>query len=153
MKLISGTVDNEGVEIEPMAEDNAHDKTESGNAEDVIAILESDIELERLFRMELQQLVPTTMETIEIREKPPNLRLTSAIEMSANNILSVELKEANDIMKITNTVYAMGMAVAKMIGVKKKEAGRVVPGGNRSERKLRDQIKHAVKAINCTNSE
>lgn len=82
--------------------------------------------------MELQQLVATTMETIETREKLPKLRLTSAIEKSANNILSVELKEANDIMKITDTVYAMGKAVAKMTGVKKKEAGRVVPGGNRS---------------------
>lgn len=145
--------DNGGVEIEPMVEDNAQDETESGNTEEVITILESDIELERLFRMELQQLVPTTMETIETREKLPKLRLTSAIEKSANNILSVELKEANDIMKITDTVYAMGKAVAKMTGVKKKEAGRVVPGGNRSERKLRHQIKQLRQLIARTANE
>ena len=61
--------------------------------------------------------------------------------------MSVELKEANDIMKITDTVYAMGKAVAKMIGVKKKEAGRVVPGGDRSERKLRHQIMKQLRQL------
>ena len=34
----------------------------------------SDIELERLSRMELQQLVPTTMEIIDTREKDVSIK-------------------------------------------------------------------------------
>lgn len=63
--------------------------------------------------MELQQLNPTTMETIETRVKLPNLKMAAAIEKRANNISNVELKETND-MRITNTVYTTGKAVGKM---------------------------------------
>lgn len=62
-----------------MVRDNAQDETESGSAQKEIEILESDNELDKLYKMELQQLIATTMETIETRGKLLKLRMMAAI--------------------------------------------------------------------------
>ena len=51
------------------------------------------------------------------------------------------LKNNDEIQAITDAVYVMGNAVAKKMGIRKKERSNKAKDGNRRERKIKDEIK------------
>ena len=78
---------------------------------------------------------------MKIMNKLPKVKMSAEDELSANRILKRFLKNKDEIQVITEAVYAMGNAVAKKMGIKKKEISHKAKGGNRRERKLKDEIK------------
>ena len=82
---------------------------------------------------------------MELREKLPKVKLDAETHERANKILNLYLPNTDTIFEITDMVYAMGKAVAYMLGVKLKEKNRrrakKAEGGNRRECKLKAEMK------------
>ena len=101
--------------------------------------------LREVFTTELAQLTPTNATNIEERNRLPKLKkLPPEIAKCANKILSEYLKSSNKLEEITDAVYAMGRAIARLLNVKMKVPGigrRLNREGNTRERRLRNQIK------------
>ena len=110
-----------------------------------VALTEKDKELERFFNAELEQLNHSTALHMEPREKLPKVKLDTETHERANKVLNLYLPNVDTIFEITDMVYAMGKAVAYMLGVKPKEKNqrraKKAEGGNRRERKLKAEMK------------
>ena len=74
-------------------------------------------------------------------DRLPKVKMSANDEESADRILKRSLNNKHEIQEITDAVYAMGKAVAKKMGIKTKERSHKTKGGNRRERKLKDEIK------------
>ena len=70
---------------------------------------------------------------MEPREKLPKVKLDAETHERANKILNLYLPNVDTIFEITDMVYAMGKAVAYMLGVKPKKRTREEPKKQRSE--------------------
>ena len=110
-----------------------------------VALTEKDKELERFFNAELKQLNHSTALHMELREKLPKVKPNAETHERANKIINLYLPNVDTIFEITDMVYAMGKAVAYMLGVKPKEKNqrraKKAEGGNRRERKLKAEMK------------
>lgn len=102
---------------------------------------EEDKVLEVIFLEELEKLHPTTLESIQTRERLLKIQMSKELEQSANKVMGLYVYDDMDIGRLTDVVYAMGRAMATILGVSPKEKKRVVKGGNRRERKLKSEIK------------
>ena len=102
-------VSEKDVEQEP------HRRTEADEA----AGTEGEKALREVFTAELAQLTPTNATNIEERNRLPKLKkLPPEIAKCANKILSEYLKSSNKLEEITDAVYAMGRAIARLLNAK-----------------------------------
>ena len=129
-------------------------ESESQDNEDEIRELsQQDKILEAIFLEEVEKLQPTSLDSIETRERLLKVRMSRELEQSANNVLGFYSNNVMDIGRLTDMVYAMGRATARALGVTPKEKKRVIKGGNRRERKLRREIKTLRQCIARTSNE
>ena len=128
-----------------------------GTEADEAAGTEGEEALREVFTAELAQLTPTNATNIEERNRLPKLKkLPPEIAKCANKILSEYLKSSNKLEEITDAVYAMGRAIARLLNakVRVKDIGRRLNGeGNRRERRLCNQIKALRQRIARVNNE
>ena len=97
------------------------------------------------------------MVEIETRPKLTKIDLTVQLQKSANRILELHLKRVNTIPVITDQVYAMGRAIECKMGVKREKGincqSKKPNGGNRRERKLKEEMKSLRQCISKTSNE
>ena len=139
--FIEGSVVTEG-------RDNVNENQQQGYVNETTEIdeevhepLEKDRQLEQIFEEELSKLKPICDITDEPREKLLKVKITSEKEQSANRILFWKLRQIADVGQIVDAVYAMGLALIRSMGVKRKAPGQGKKNGNRRERKITNKMK------------
>ena len=91
---------------------------------DEAAGIEGEEALREVFKAELVQLTPTNMTIIEERNRLPKLKkLPPEIAKCGNKIVSEHLKSSIKLVEITDVVYAMGRAIARLLNAKMKVPG------------------------------
>ena len=103
--------------------------------------LEKDRQLEQMFEEELSKLKPICDITDEPRERLLKVKITREKEQSANRILFWKRRQIADVGQIVDAVYAMGLALIRSMGVKRKAPGQGKKNGNRRERKITNKMK------------
>lgn len=127
--------------------DNVNENHQQDNVNQTIEIeeqvqepLEEDKQLEQMFEEELSKLQPICDIVDVPRERLLKVKITYESEQSADRILCRRLRHITDVGQIVDAVYAMGLAIMRSMGVKRKTTGQGKKNGNRRERKLTNKM-------------
>ena len=139
---------NEGNIANGISQDNNEHFTEE---EDIVSEMEeTDQDLYRKFLHHLKELHRVDQDNFEGRTKLPKIKDLGELEIKANRILEKHLQNHKEMSHVVDAVYAMGMAVADILGVKRKIINQNQNSqgkSNRSEREKEQKIKELRQLI------
>ena len=121
-------------------------------------LTEDERELETCFVTQLTSLNHSSMIQIVPREKLPKVKVENHLMDNANKVLSLYLTGTETIPEISDIVYAMGRTIGEKLGKlrdgSKENRRRTKPNeGNRTERKLKKEIKELRQRITKASNE
>ena len=112
-------------------------------------LTEEDKTLDIIFLAELEKLERSNFTELQERAKLPKLKMPDELVERSNRVLGKYFNEDRDIPEVTDFVYAMGKAIASILGIKTKVSKEKLKskGGNRRERKVKREMKELRKWI------
>ena len=146
--LTEGPGEEEGIEIAQQSNEEQGNMEEERMTEDEVALEEAFHE-ELIALEDIEEIVNKERERLpKIKKIPPELR------RAANKILKEKLAKAETVNEIVDKVYAMGKAVARKMGIKKKcKNTNSKKKGNRREREKLEKIKELRQKIAWASNE
>ena len=107
-----------------VSEKEVEQEPDRGTEADEAAGREGEEALRKVFTAELAKLTPTNATNIENRNRLPKLKkLPREIAKCTIKILSEYLKSSNKLEEITDAVYTMGRAIARLLNAKMRVPG------------------------------
>ena len=114
----------ETARVVDVSEKEVEQELDRGTETDEAAETEGEEALREVFTTELAQLTPTNATNVEVRNRLPKFKkLPPEVAKCANKILSEYLKSSNKLEEITDAVYAMGKAIARLLNAKMRVPG------------------------------
>ena len=112
-------------------------------------LTEEDKTLDIIFLAELEKLERSNFTELQERAKLPKLKMQEELVERSNRVLGKYFNEDRDIPEVTDFVYAMGKAIASILGIKTKVSKEKLKskGGNRRERRVKREMKESRKWI------
>ena len=112
-------------------------------------LTEEDKTFDFIFLAELEKLERSNFTELQERAKIPKLKMPDELVERSNRVLGKYFNEDRDIPEATDFVYAMGKAIALILGIKTKVSKEKLKskGGNRRERKVKREMKELRKWI------
>ena len=115
---------------------------------DELDVQETDRDLYTKFVQHLQEIKKVEQNNFEGRPKLTKVKNLGENESKANRILEKYLQKYQEMSHIVNAVYAMGLAVVDMLGVKKVKVKPSEDNQGKSNRKEREK-EHQIEAMDC----